>query len=321
MVRPYVAARSRTQQPDRAVPKVPRSGHGAPGTVTAMILVTGATGTVGRHVVQLLQQGGHRARAMTRGRPGHPLPPDTDVVRADFDDPDSLRRALTGVHSVFLLTAPAAPTPDHDLALLAAARSAHVTSVVKLSAIGTGERFGTVTVGAWHQAAEDAVRASGMAWTVLRPSSFASNFLHWASLIRAGQPVPNLTGEGKQGIIDPRDIAAVAVAALTDPAHAGMTYTLTGPELLHVPDQATRLAQVIGRPVDTTDLPPAVARQQLLASGMPSAAVEATIIGSAWARAGHNAVVTDDVEKVLGRAPATFLSWAQRHREAFIGTR
>lgn len=286
-----------------------------------MILVTGASGTVGRQVVQLLRQGGYRARAMTRGRPGHALPPDVDVVRADFDDPDSLRRAVTGVRTVFLLTAPAAPTPDHDLALLAAAQSAHVTSVVKLSAIGTGERFGTVTVGAWHQAAEDAVRASGLAWTVLRPSSFASNCLHWASLIHAGKPVPNLTGEGKQGVIDPRDIAAVAVAALTDPAHAGMTYTLTGPELLRVSDQATQLAQVIGRPVVTADLPSTVARQQLLDSGMPSAAVDATIIGSAWARAGHNAILTDDVEKVLGRAPATFRSWAQRHREAFIGSR
>ncbi|PZG18834.1 NAD(P)-dependent oxidoreductase [Micromonospora craterilacus] len=286
-----------------------------------MILVTGASGTVGRHVVQLLQQGGYRARAMTRGRPGHALPPDVDVVRADFDDPDSLRRAVIGVRTVFLLTAPATPTPDHDLALLATARSAEVTSVVKLSAIGTGERFGAATVGAWHQAAEHAVRTSGLAWTVLRPSSFAANCLHWASLIRAGQSVPNLTGDGQQGVIDPRDIAAVAVAALTDSAHAGKTYTLTGPELLRLPDQATQLAQVIGRPVVTADLSPAVARQQLLASGMPSAAVEATVIGSAWARAGHNAIVTDDVERVLGRPPATFRSWAQRHREAFTGAR
>ncbi|MEV4628783.1 NAD(P)H-binding protein [Micromonospora sp. NPDC049523] len=282
-----------------------------------MILVTGASGTVGRHVMQFLQQGGYRARAMTRARAGQPLPPGADVVRADFDDPDSLRRAVTGVRTVFLLTAPAVPTPDHDLALLAAARSAHVGAVVKLSAIGTGERFGTATVGAWHQAAEDAVRASGMAWTVLRPSSFASNCLHWASMIRAGQPVPNLTGEGTQGVVDPRDVAQVAVAALTDPVHAGKTYTLTGPELLRVSDQATQLAAVIGRPVVTADLSPTAARQQLLASGMPPAAVEATTVGSAWTRAGHNATLTDDVKKVLGRPPATFRSWAQRHREAF----
>jgi len=95
-----------------------------------MILVTGASGTVGRHVVQFLQESGHRTRTMTRARPGHPLPPGVDRVRADFDDPESLRRAVTGVHAVFLLTAPAEPTPNHDLALLAAARSAQVTSVI-----------------------------------------------------------------------------------------------------------------------------------------------------------------------------------------------
>ncbi|GIF39339.1 NAD(P)H-binding protein [Actinoplanes xinjiangensis] len=272
-----------------------------------MILVTGATGTVGRHVVQLLHQGGHPFRAMSRHPPG------AGAVRADFDDPASLRRAVTGVRAVFLLTAPAVPSPDHDLALLAAAREAGVASIVKLSAIGTGERFGEVTVGAWHQAAERAVRTSGMAWTMLRPSSFAANARHWAAIIDAGQPVPNLTGDGRQGVVDPRDIAAVAVEALTDPVHAGRTYTLTGPELLSVPEQARQLEQVIGRPVTTVDLPPADATRQLLAAGLPPAAVDATVTGSAWARAGHNAILTGDVAAVLGRPPATFRDWAEAH--------
>ncbi|WP_410810103.1 NAD(P)H-binding protein [Micromonospora sp. 067-2] len=285
-----------------------------------MILVTGASGTIGRHVMQLLQQSGHHARAMTRAPSGRTVPPGVDVVQADFEDLSSLRRAVADVRAVFLLTAPATPTPDHDVALLAVARSAGVNSVVKLSAIGTGERFGTATVGAWHQAAEEAVRASGLAWTVLRPSSFASNCLYWSDAIRAGQPIPNLTGDGEQGVIDPRDIAAVAVAALTDPAHAGKTYTLTGPELLSVPDQASQLAEVIGRPVETVDIPPSSATQQLLSSGMPPAAVEATAIGTAWARAGRNRILTEDVAKVLSRSPATFRDWAQRHREAFTRT-
>ncbi|GGN20362.1 uncharacterized protein YbjT (DUF2867 family) [Actinoplanes campanulatus] len=285
-----------------------------------MILVTGASGTIGRHVVQLLRQSGQPVRAMTRARPGHAMPPGVDVVQADFEDPASLRRAVADVRAVFLLTAPATPTPDHDLALLTEARAARVGSVVKLSAIGTGERFGSATVGAWHQTAEDAVRTSDLSWTVLRPSAFASNCLHWSGAIRAGQPVSNMTGDGAQGVIDPRDIAAVAVAALTDPAHAGKTYTLTGPELLSVPDQARQLAEVIGRPVVSVDVPSTSASQQLLSSGMPPAAVEATVIGTAWARAGHNRILTEDVATVLARPPATFRDWAQRHREAFIGT-
>ncbi|MEU4689091.1 NAD(P)H-binding protein [Actinoplanes sp. NPDC023714] len=278
-----------------------------------MILVTGATGTIGRHVMRLLQQGGHRARAMTRARPTG-----ADTVQADFDDPGSLRRAVAGAERVFLLTAPPTPAAAHDHALLAAAREAGVRSVVKVSAIGTGERFGTVTVGGWHAEAEEAVRAGGMGWTVLRPSSFASNCLPWAEAVRTGQPVADLTGNGEQGVIDPRDVAAVAVAALTDPdRHAGRTWTLTGPELLTVTDQARVLREVIGMPVATVDVAPDDARRRLAASGMPRAAVEAVVTGAAWARAGHNAVLTADVAEVLGRPPATFREWARRNREVF----
>ncbi|MEV4639443.1 SDR family oxidoreductase [Actinoplanes sp. NPDC049548] len=316
---PYCVAQGYIGRPRRTVPIVPRFGCGCPATVVLMILVTGASGTIGSHVLRLLAQSGHPARAMMRSRPGRTVPPDVDVVQADFEDHASLHRAVAGVRAVFLLTAPATPTPDHDLALLAVARTAGVSSVVKLSAIGTGERFGAATVGAWHQTAEDAVRASGLTWTILRPSSFASNCLHWAGAIRAGEPVHNVTGDGEQGVIDPGDIAAVAVAALTDPAHAGKIYTLTGPELLSVPDQASHLSEVVGRPVVTVDVPPATASRQLLASGMPPAAVRATVIGTAWARAGHNRILTDDVARVLGRPPATFRDWARRHREAFAG--
>ena len=268
-----------------------------------MILVTGATGTVGRRVVRGLRERGHEVRAMTRSGTG---------FRADFDDPASLRRAVAGVRAVFLLTAPASPTADHDLALLEAAGAAGVASVVKLSAIGTGERFGDAVVGSWHLAAEEAVRASGLVWTVLRPSSFATNCLSWA-----GSPVPNLTGAGKQGVIDPSDVAEVAVAALTGPGHEGRTYTLTGPELLDVPAQAARLSEAIGVPIGTVDVPLEDARRAMLARGTPAAAVEATIVGSAWARAGHNAVLTEDVPAVLGRPAGSFTAWARRHREAF----
>lgn len=272
-------------------------------TVTAMILVTGAAGTVGRHVVRLLQQGGHPVRAMIRNSSG---PIGAEVVRADFEDRESLRRAVTGVRAVFLLTAPAVPSADHDLALLAAARDAGVAMIVKLSAIGTGDRFEGVTIGVWHLAAEQAIRASGMAWTILRPSSFASNVMRWV----AGEPVPNLTGDGRQGVVDPRDIAAVAVAALTGPAHAGRLYTLTGPELLSVPDQARQWGEIIGRPVATVDVLPAEAAGRMLAAGMHPAAVDAVVTGSAWARAGHNAVLTGDVEQVLGRPAVSFRDWA-----------
>ena len=263
-----------------------------------MILVSGATGTIGRHVVRLLTDRGLPFRAMSR----HEQP---GGVRADFADPASLARAVADVDTVFLLTAPPVPTADHDVALVAAARAAGVRKIVKLSAIGTGEQFAGATVGAWHLAAEEAVTASGLVWTVLRPSGFASNLLWHRAALRAGEPLPNLAGDARQAVIDPRDVAAVAVAAMTDDAHDGRRYDLTGPELLTFADQAAVLERVLERPVAVTDLD-ALDR---LPPGM------ATDVG--WARTGGAAYLTEHVRRVLGRPAGTFEQWARDHREAF----
>ncbi|MBF9133911.1 NAD(P)H-binding protein [Plantactinospora sp. S1510] len=330
-----------------------------------MILVTGATGTIGSSVLRLLRDQGGPVRAMSRtpakitaaaqasgsvsalgsgsvsalgsgsvSASAAAAPTEVEgegevegevegegeveVVRGDFDDPVSLRRAVAGVEAVFLLTAPVSPTPRHDLALVEAARAAGVARIVKLSAIGTGERFGAdQVVGDWHLEAEQAVRAGGLAWTLLRPSSFASNTLGWAGAIAAGTPVPNLTGAGRQGVVDPRDVAEVAVAALTSDGHVGRTYTLTGPAAISVPEQAEVLADLLGRPIGTIDLIEEAARQRLTAAGLEPTAVRAALIGSAWARAGRNETVTDDVPRILGRPAATFRTWARDHRTAF----
>lgn len=282
-----------------------------------MILITGASGTVGSKVLRILATRGVRVRAMTRNPAKIPASARVDVVQADFDDPASLPRALAGVQTVFLLTAPNSPTPRHDLALLNAARTAGVTRVVKLSAIGTGEKFGDHTIGAWHLKAEQAVRDSGMAWTLLRPSTFASNSLWWADAIKAGKPIPNPTGTGRQGIIDPGDVAAVAAECLLSPAHNRLTYTLTGPDLLSVPDQAACLARVLGRTVKTTDQGLDDAAEQMRAAKMDESVVSTFISGIAWARAGHNAITTDDVATILHRPATAFPTWAREHKDAF----
>ncbi|MCM3885516.1 NAD(P)H-binding protein [Frankia sp. R82] len=283
----------------------------------AVILVTGATGTIGGKVLDILAARGQRVRAVTRDPRKLPTRPGVEAVRADFDEPASLRQAVATVQAMFLLTVLASPTPRHDLAVLDAARSAGVRRVVKLSAIGTGEKIGPDVVGAWHLMAERAVRDSGMGWTVLRPSSFASNTLQWVDAIGKGQPVPDLTGAGRQGVVDPYDVAAVAVEALLSPAHVGKIYTLTGPGLLTVAEQADCLSRVTGRRVDTVAVSLEQAADQMLAAGMDRSTVEVIITGSAWARAGHNAVLTDDVAAILNRPATSFQSWAYRHRRAF----
>ncbi len=269
-----------------------------------MILVTGATGTTGSLVVRMLHERGEDVRAMSR-RPAR------GAVRADFDDPASLDRAVDGVSAVYLVTTPPSPTVDHDEALVRAARAAGVERIVKLGAI-SGEEPGT-----WHHLAEQPTRTSGLAWTVLRPPSFASNVLGYARMIAAGAPVPNPTGTGRAGVVDPRDIAAVAVAALTQDGHAGRTWTLTGPELLSLPEQIAILGQVLGRHETTADLTPEEIREAMLAAGMAPAAADEATAGMVRQAAGRYAVLTDDVQRVLGRPPTSFRDWAREHRSAF----
>ena len=223
--------------------------------------------------------------------------------------------AADGADSLFLLSAPGPTQAAHDLAMLAAARARGVARVVKLSAIGTPDDDRPTRLGGWHRPGEVAVRTSGLGWTILRPTTFASNSLSWAAAIRSGTPVPNMFGTGLQGIVDPADVSAVAVAALTGDDHVGRTYTLTGPELLSVPDQVAQLGDVLGRPTGTVDVEPEEARSQM--AGLANEFVDTVIAGAAYVRDGANAIVTDDVARVPGRPPRTFRAWALEHREAF----
>ncbi|WSD21469.1 SDR family oxidoreductase [Streptomyces phaeochromogenes] len=295
-----------------------------------MILITGATGTIGSEVVRQLAQRGEKVRALTRDpskakAQARARVPDgsgagaeaaVEVVRGDYLDPASVDAAMSGASAVFLVGVLGPDDADRDRALVEQARAAGVHRVVKLSAIGTGDPA-VGRVGSWHLPGEQAVRESGLEWTVLRPSAFASNTLSWAEAIRAGEPVPNMTGDGLQGVIDPRDVSEVAVEALLSARHAGHTYTLTGTELLSVPDQAAVLADVLGRPVATEDLTPDESRARLTEWGMNTEYAEGVLAGSAYVRGGRNAVVTEEVRQVLGRPPRTYREWAVDYRAAF----
>ncbi len=243
-----------------------------------------------------------------------------DVVQADFERADSLASAVAGVDSVFLLTAPGAggSVAEHDLAMIQAARASGVRKVVKLSAIGGKADHADNLPSPRHRAGEQALVASGLTWSALRPSSFASNTLSWADAIRAGNPVPNMTGTGAQGVVDPRDVAAVAVEALLTDEHDGATHTLTGPELLSVPDQVAQLATELGRTITTVDVPPHAVRQQLVRAGFDPSVADSAVDGYQLVRDGGNAVVTDDVERILGHPARTFRVWAHDHRTAFV---
>ncbi|MFI6504553.1 NAD(P)H-binding protein [Nonomuraea typhae] len=274
-----------------------------------MILITGATGTIGTEVTRLLAQAGVPARAMTRD----PARAGGSAVRGDFEDPRSLAAATAGVRAALLLTGFGPRLAEHDRAFVAAAEKAGVGKIVKISAIGAQDTGDPGDVASQHAAGERAVTGSSAAWTILRPSMFATNALAWADAVKAGQPIPNMTGGGRQGIVDPRDIAALAVAALTGSGHDGRVYEVTGPDLLTVADQAELIGKAIGRRVETVDVPIEQAAAQIPDPAYARAAAK----GWAFIASGGNAVVTTAVRDVLGREARGFGQWAEENKKAF----
>ncbi|MDK9495339.1 SDR family oxidoreductase [Streptomyces katrae] len=279
-----------------------------------MILVTGATGTVGREVLRRLSPD-LRVRAMARQPDRLAQESGTaETVRGDYDDPESLALALDGVDSVFLVTSRVGR--DDDARFLRIARSAGVRHVVKLSAAAVEDGDADDLITRWQRENEDLLRGSGMEWTLLRPRSFMSNALSWASSIRSDGVVRALYGESANSCVDPRDIAEAAVRTLTAPGHAGRAYALTGPRALTAAEQTAQLAELLGRPLRFEELDPAQARAQWSAR-YPEPLVEALLSSAERQRRGAKAGVGGSVEELTGRPAGSFRAWAGDHLAAF----
>ena len=280
-----------------------------------MILVLGATGNIGGEVARQLIGAGERPRLLVRNLDKARAFADTaDLVRGDLDDVASLRAAMHGVDKVFMIS-----TGTNAVALegnvVDAAVAEGVKHVVKLSVISA--EAPAITFARWHSAAEQKLKASGLAWTMLRPGNFMTNALGWAPTIKADGNIYQPTGTGTWAAIDPADIGAVAVRALTSAGHEGKEYTLTGPEAFDGAGYAAILARVLGKPVTFVDVPPDAAKQAMLGSGMPADYVDALLDLLAAMKAGYTGAVTDTVTQVLGRPAKTFESWAKEHAGAF----
>lgn len=293
-----------------------------------MILVTGATGHVGRELVgQLLDRAqrvdgeavpifARAVRAMTRRPETARLPPAAQVVYGDAEAPASLAAAFAGIDAAFLMSAQPAgstPHPSHDLALATAARRAGVRHVVKLSTLDGGRSDDVL--GAWQQEADAAVTAAGYAWTLLHPGRFASNTLQWAAMIRQGDIVTVPFATRPAAPIDPADIAAVAVAAFLSDRHHQARYPLSGPQILTPADELTILGRTLSRPLRISEPPIGVTRELMARYGMPEPVVDAIITR---VHADDRAEVLPTVSDILGRAPRTFAQWAEAHAGAFV---
>ena len=280
-----------------------------------MILVTGATGTVGSEVVRQLLAEGQKVRAMTRNPSQAKLDSRAEIVQGDFNNPRTLEAVVEGAEKVFSLTF-GPQTGVHEEALAGLAKKAGVRHVVKLSAMG-GDGETKNTIRRWHEEGEEAIKQSGVAWTIVRPGGFMSNTLHWRGTIRSQRKVFSNYGHGKLPSVHPRDIATVAVRALTKDGHQGKTYHLTGPEALTIGDQVRILADAIGTTIEYVQISDEDARNGMARAGMPDFLIDALLPFAAFIRSGKAAEVLPTIEEVTGRPALTFGAWAEEYAEAF----
>jgi len=277
------------------------------------VLVTGATGRIGREVVAGLLAAGAEVRALTRDPAGARLPHGVDVVAGDLTLPESLEPALDDIGAVFLVwTAPAATAPE--IVRRMAARAGRI--VLLSSPHRTPHPFFQQpnALRALHEHLDDLVASSGAQWTILRPGMFASNALSWwAPQIRAGDVVRWPYGAAVTAPVHERDVADVAVHALRDHARAGADYVLTGPASLSQAEQVRTIGEVIGRPLIFEEMSPDAAPREL---GWPPAVAD-MLLGAWRAALGQPAYVTTAIEQITGRQARTFREWATENAEAF----
>ncbi len=260
-----------------------------------MILVTGATGTVGGQLVRQLCGHGAAVRALVRSQEkadslrGY----DCETAIGSYDDEHSLHVALAGVDRVFLLSAPGEHMADQELAVVRALQHAHgEVRVVKLA-------------------------EAGIPTTVLAPNSFMQNFLLWAGSAQEQGGFYLPAGEAAVSHVDARDVAAVAAHVLTSEGHEGATYTITGPEALTYHQVADTLSKLLDKPVRYVEVPPAAAREAMTGGGVPEWLADGLLELFEVYRGGAAAGVTDEVHKATGSPGRTVEAFLRDHLSAY----
>ena len=283
-----------------------------------MILITGASGNVGREVLKQIAETGVPVRAAFQSMDkAASAPPGVEVAVVDYQQPETLRAALKDVEKVFLVGPPTAQLVALERSAIDMIRQSEVRQVVKLSAMGG--RAATFT--RQHAESEDHIRSSGVTYTFLRPNGFMQNVLLFSGdSIRTQSAFYGSEGDGRVSQIDIRDIAAVAVKTLTEGGHEGKTYTLTGPAALSNSEVAKILSDALGREIRFVNLEPAQLKAALLAAGVGQWSADALVDLQRLYREGGAATVTADVEQILGRKPRSYVAFAKENREA-LGSR
>jgi uncharacterized protein YbjT (DUF2867 family) len=281
------------------------------------ILITGASGTIGTQLLLALKEKGLEAAVMT-SRPGNSLP-GYKTVQGDFGNLESLQAAFQGFDTIFLLQPLTPQMVEYGLNAVAAAKAAGVRHIVRSSGAGA-DSSSDFSIAKAHGTVDDAVRASGVAWTLVRPMSFMQNFLSFY----AGQVVSGAFyaphGDGATSLVDVRDIAESAAAILANPAaHAGKTYDLTGGEALTDAQQMAIISAGIGRTVQYVDIPEEAAASAIAGMGIPAVVVDWLMSLNAVIKAGYAAGVSGDVQRLTGHAPRSFADFVKDYAATWTG--
>src|SRR2546421_4099161 len=283
------------------------------------VLVTGATGTIGRDVAKRLSEMGASVRAGVRDQAKARKQFGSNIALApfDFENEQTFSGALEGVEKVFLLP-PLLPNQlEVTNVFVDAAKRAGVRHIVKLSAIGIDDETRPTAV-KWHGANEQHIRESGLAFTFLRPNSFMQNFITYLPPRNGAIYLP--WGNGTASFVDTRDIASVVAKPLISDGHGGRIYTLAGPATLGIAEVALILSEVTGREFKYVDVPEAAARDGMLQAGVPPWQVELVLELHAVNKQNRWSAVTSDIEKITGTPPTDFAQFARDHADKFRAT-
>lgn len=282
-----------------------------------MILVTGASGTAGKAVLQEVQKSGAKHRALYRSlEEAKKAPSNTEAVIADFAKPETLAAVLGGVDRVYLVCSPVPDLVQLESNMIDACAAAGVKHVVLNSALGAGDYAKSFP--SWHRKVEDKLKGTRMSWTILRPNSFHQNAVtYYAPSIRAQGAFYSSLGNSRMSYLDVRDVGTAAAKALAGQEHVGKIYELNGPEALTSTEIADKIAKHAGRSVTYVDIPMEVQRKSMLDMGMPDWQVTALLDLQLYYVNGQGGEVDRVLQGLLGRPLITMDQFLSENAAAF----
>jgi len=284
-------------------------------TNTGKVLITGATGNTGSGLVPKLREAGVEVRAFVRDEAKAQALKDigVEVVLGDLDRPETIEPAVEGVDKIYLLTWNG-PTQEKQVEnVLNAAKKAGNPHIVRHSMWGS-EKSRIIQQG---ERAEQAIKSSGLPWTLLKPTFFMQNTMMAAQTIKSDGVIYWDTGNGKLGMIDVRDIVDSAYAVLTGSGHDGKSYILTGPKAISMQDVANTFSKVLGRDINYVNVPHEASLQSMVSMGFPEWIARGYGELMEGFSQGFASQVTDNVETLTGHPARSFEQFARDYIQVF----